>query len=215
MSTLPVGLSRDLSAKRVMRATVGGQDLVVWRATNGEIAAWDNRCPHRGMALSHGFVRGNTLACLYHGWHYNGAGTCTYIPAHPDLEPPATIRTNRYSVVEQDGVIWVSTDGAAHAPELIGGLDPLRAFIVAATPDQVQRGAAQVAYDGQLADVGDAGVLHFGAVSVVLLLNPLGDGRTQVTTLTSPDLTPAQRSALSRWCEAMRRHVEAQHEEVA
>lgn len=213
MSTLPVGLSRDLSAKRVMRATVGGQDLVVWRATNGEIAAWDNRCPHRGMALSHGFVRGNTLACLYHGWHYNGAGTCTYIPAHPDLDPPATIRTNRFSVVEQDGVIWVSTDGEAQAPDLPGGLEPLRVFIVAAPADQVQRGAAQVPYEGQTADAG--AVLHFGAVSVMLLLNPLGDGRTQVTTLASAGLTVAQRSALSRWCEATRRHVEAQQEEAA
>ena len=31
----------------------------------------DNRCPHRGMALS--AVREN-LACLYHGWHFGCEG---------------------------------------------------------------------------------------------------------------------------------------------
>lgn len=214
MSSKPVGLSRDLPSKRVMRAHVGGQDLVVWRATNGEIAAWNNRCPHRGMALSHGFVRGNSLACLYHGWHYNGSGVCNYIPAHPDLEPPATIQTERFSVLEQDGVIWVSTEGPVDAPPLDVDLDPLRVFIVAAPAEQLHDGAVQVAFDGQGADVGDTGLLQFGAVSVKLLLNPLSEGRTQVTTLVSPGLTLKQRSALSRWCEAMRRHVEARQEDA-
>ena len=52
MSARPVGLSRDLPAARVMRAMVDDQDLVVWRSAGGRLAAWDNRCPHRGMALS-------------------------------------------------------------------------------------------------------------------------------------------------------------------
>ncbi len=214
MSTLPVGLSRDLPAKRVMRATVGGQDLVVWRATNGDIAAWDNRCPHRGMALSHGFVRGNTLACLYHGWHYNGAGTCTYIPAHPDLEPPATIRTERFSVQEQGGVIWVSTDGVAKAPSVPTDFEPLRAFIVAAPVEQVRTLSAQVPFDGQKAEVDGTGALHFGTVALMLLLNPLADEQTQVTALTGPGLPTGKRAAFSRWCEAMRRYVEAQQEDA-
>lgn len=214
MSTLPVGLSRDLPAKRVMRATVGGQDLVVWRATNGEIAAWDNRCPHRGMALSHGFVRGNTLACLYHGWHYNGTGTCTYIPAHPDLEPPATIRTERFSVQEQGGVIWVSTDGEADAPTVPSDFEPLRAFIVAAPATQVQSISMQVPFDGQMADFEAAGVLQFGTSSIILLLNPMNDDRTQVTALARSGLTLAERRTLSRWCDAMRRLAEDQLEDA-
>ena len=212
MSSMPVGLSRDLPPKRVMRANVGGQDLVVWRATNGEIAAWDNRCPHRGMALSHGFVRGNSLACLYHGWHYGQSGVCNYIPAHPDLEPPATICTKPFSVLESDGVIWVSTDGATKLPLLPQGLEPLRVFIAEALPDQVRRAAGDVAFAGQGAEVTDAGVYRFGAVSVMLLLNPLQDVRTQVTVLATPGIPVAQRSALSRWCEAMRRRAELQQE---
>ena len=67
MTNVAVGLSKDLPNGRVMRAIVGEQDLVVWRSKSGVLSAWDNRCPHRGMRLSHGFVRGEALACVYHG----------------------------------------------------------------------------------------------------------------------------------------------------
>ena len=40
------------------------------------------------MRLSHGFVRSEKLACIFHGWQYDGAGSCVGIPAHPDLAPP-------------------------------------------------------------------------------------------------------------------------------
>jgi len=68
-----------------MRAKTGREDLVVWRSASGVLSAWENRCPHRGMRLSHGFVRGESLACAYHGWHFECSGRCHYIPAHPDF----------------------------------------------------------------------------------------------------------------------------------
>jgi phenylpropionate dioxygenase-like ring-hydroxylating dioxygenase large terminal subunit len=61
------------------------QELVVWRDRDGASHVWEDRCPHRGMRLSFGFVRGNHIACLYHGWAYDTAGQCRAIPAHPDL----------------------------------------------------------------------------------------------------------------------------------
>ena len=33
---------------------------------NGEIHAWDNRCPHRGASLSDGYITENTIQCKYH-----------------------------------------------------------------------------------------------------------------------------------------------------
>ena len=104
----PVGLSRDLGPGQVMAAMVPVADLAVWRAMSGRVAAWTDRCPHRGMRLSHGFVRGEALACLYHGWSYDGAGQCTRIPAHPDLVPPAAIRVAGFAVAEAAGMIWVA-----------------------------------------------------------------------------------------------------------
>ncbi|MEM6372111.1 MAG: Rieske (2Fe-2S) protein [Pseudomonadota bacterium] len=204
MTTVPVGLTRDLPPKRVMRAHVAGRDLVVWRATNGEIAAWGNRCPHRGMALSHGFVRGNSLACLYHGWHYGGSGACSYIPAHPDLTPPETIKAEVFSVCESDGVIWVNTQGdAAPAPVTIPA-QPLRSFFVDAAPEQIADCCTAVDFDGTAPSaLGDA-VYKLGARRVILLHNTLGAARTQITALIDADATPDACSAVSRWCEAVR-----------
>lgn len=128
MGTEPVALIRDLPAGRVMRAQVGQQDIAVWRSVSGRLAAWGNRCPHRGMRLSHGFVRGEQLACLYHGWHYEGSGRCAYIPAHPGLEPPATIHATVFSASETGGIIWVSDDGPVAPMDMPDGLYPVRSL---------------------------------------------------------------------------------------
>ncbi len=205
MATVPVGLIRDLPPKRVMRAKVSGQELVVWRATNGEIAAWDNRCPHRGMALSHGFVRGNSLACLYHGWHYRRSGTCSYIPAHPELPPPETIKTKAFSVRESDGVIWVNTEGVADPTPVHIQTQALRSFHIEAAPDQIADACASVVFAGVTAEVLSDGVYKLGERQIIVLHNPLDAKCTQVTVLVDAGAIPADCAAVSRWCEAVRR----------
>jgi hypothetical protein len=60
------------------------------------------------MKLSFGFVRGDHIACLYHGWQYNRAGHCQYIPAHPDLAVPDTIKVPVYPVQERGGMMWTN-----------------------------------------------------------------------------------------------------------
>lgn len=131
MASVPVGLSSDLKNARVMRAFVDDHDLVVWRSASGKLSAWDNRCPHRGMRLSHGFVRGDALACVYHGWHYDGKGVCRYIPAHPDLVPPDTIKTRIFNAQDYKGLIWVAEQdvpdlSSQNLPALPEKLKPVR-----------------------------------------------------------------------------------------
>lgn len=210
MNSHPVGLSRDLPKNRVMRADVEGVDLAIWRNSKGDLAAWDNRCPHRGMRLSHGFVRGDRLACLYHGWQYGSDGNCAYIPAHPDLAPPQTIRTKSYSVVEEQGVIWVSIDGSA-SPELsLAGFEALRSFHVGCNTSQAEKtlrlsegaGATVVEEDGNLIVV--------GTLKARVLFNPLQDSETLVHVLSEAGATLSQRREVSRWCEAFRRRAEAE-----
>ena len=57
---------------QVRNAPVGiirlGESIVLWRDGAGKVHALEDRCPHRGMRLSFGFVRGDALNCLYHGW---------------------------------------------------------------------------------------------------------------------------------------------------
>ncbi|NVN12987.1 Rieske (2Fe-2S) protein, partial [Nguyenibacter vanlangensis] len=84
-------LAMDLEPGSVAGCVLRGRELAVWRDARGVAHVWDDRCPHRGMRLSLGFLREGTLACLYHGWRFGPDGRCAHIPAHPELSPPATI----------------------------------------------------------------------------------------------------------------------------
>lgn len=198
MTWRPIGLTRDLPDARVMQAWVDGQDVVVWRSASGVLSAWDNRCPHRGMALSHGFVRGEDLACLYHGWHFGCAGgQCSLIPSHPDLTPPETIKTRAFYAQERSGIIWVSLDPGQEAldPDFdAGGFLPLRSFEIMASQSDITHATDARPFDG---------------VALSLLFNPVELERTLVTVLIESTATPTEMKRASRWCEALRREVEA------
>jgi nitrite reductase/ring-hydroxylating ferredoxin subunit len=118
---VPVGLGQTLPAMAVQRCQVLDQDLAVWRGADGVVRAWQNRCPHRGMRLSFGFVRENRLTCVYHGWAYDGSGACVAIPAHPTLEPPKTITVERFSCIESQGLIFVAPEAVSGAPPTANG----------------------------------------------------------------------------------------------
>lgn len=82
--------------------------LVVFRAASG-VAALVDRCPHRNVPLSMGRVTDDgALECGYHGWCFDGAGSCTSVPGLPSVEPDAPTRAAAaYPALERDGFVWV------------------------------------------------------------------------------------------------------------
>lgn len=148
-----VALSRDLPAGAPFPVILGGREIVIWRAESGAARAWVDRCPHRGMRLSLGFVRGDTLSCLYHGWRYRGeGGGCDRIPAHPDLVPPKTITVERYGAAEAAGLVWVRTGEGADAPAVAdAGLDGAMSVTIDAPAECVK--AILTLPDGMEAEV--------------------------------------------------------------
>lgn len=127
----PVALSSMIEPSTSTGAVVNGAELVVWRDSSGKAHVWEDRCPHRGMRMSFGFVRGDHLACLYHGWQYDTAGQCRHIPAHPQLEVPQTIRMQTFASAERNGLIWAGATAEADPallPAEISGLVPVRSL---------------------------------------------------------------------------------------
>jgi nitrite reductase/ring-hydroxylating ferredoxin subunit len=125
----PVALSVSVEPGSSAGARIDGREFVVWRDNNGQAHVWEDRCPHRGMKLSFGFVRGDHIACLYHGWQYDTAGQCRYIPAHPDLKVPRAIAVPVYRTIEAAGMIWTTTDTAeASLPDDQGEVVPVRSL---------------------------------------------------------------------------------------
>src|ERR1700743_1738579 len=116
----PLGLSHSIGAGSSAGTRLLDRELVVWRDNSCVAHVWEDRCPHRGMRLSFGFVRGDRIACLYHGWQYDTHGQCRLIPAHPDLDVPPTIRVTTYPCSERLGMLWVYSDTTNETP-----LDPI------------------------------------------------------------------------------------------
>lgn len=88
-----------------------GQAWVLARL-GGEVAAFEDRCPHRLAPLSAGWVEGDQLRCRYHGWSYGKDGACTLIPANgPDAAiPPRACLTRPAGVAERYGLIWLAPE---------------------------------------------------------------------------------------------------------
>lgn len=88
----PVAPICDLDKRRPHAKTVMGLDLVVWwDRTKGQWQVFDDRCPHRLAPLSEGRIDPwGRLQCVYHGWCFDGSGSCKYIPQAPDDGPPVS-----------------------------------------------------------------------------------------------------------------------------
>lgn len=86
-----------------------GEKIVFGRDASGKAFALRDNCPHRGMPLSQGWFKNNTIQCCYHGWKFNTGGTCTDIPALPPngTFDPSKIHVFQYPVAEHNGTVWV------------------------------------------------------------------------------------------------------------
>jgi ferredoxin-NADP reductase/nitrite reductase/ring-hydroxylating ferredoxin subunit len=137
----PVAACHDLPDRHVFQGQLLGRELAVWRADDGYVNIWENRCLHRGVRLSIGINDGRELKCQYHGWRYaNRTAGCTYIPAHPADAPARTITNRTYPSVERHGLVWTSLQPEGEAPA-VAGLDgegfALRGIAVDAAAERI------------------------------------------------------------------------------
>lgn len=97
--------SRDVKKKPVAIEAVG-EHIVLFRTESGEVAALEDRCSHRNLALSQGQVSSDCITCPYHGWTFNPAGRCVDIPSLGESARLPNHGVRAYPVREQDGYIW-------------------------------------------------------------------------------------------------------------
>jgi ferredoxin-NADP reductase/nitrite reductase/ring-hydroxylating ferredoxin subunit len=117
----PIAASHDLPFRHVYHAQLLGREFAAWRADDGYVNVWENRCLHRGVRLSIGINDGRELKCQYHGWRYaNRTAGCTYIPAHPADAPARTITNRTYPAVERYGLVWAAEEPLGGVPDVAG-----------------------------------------------------------------------------------------------
>ncbi|NIL78951.1 Rieske 2Fe-2S domain-containing protein [Rhodococcus sp. B10] len=92
----------------------------------GKLIAFEDRCSHRGVALTLGWAEDDGLRCKYHGWCYGNDGSCKEVPSlTPDQPIPARARLKQYDCEERYGLVWVRLDSSVDTkiPDFLGWND--------------------------------------------------------------------------------------------
>ena len=111
----PVAVGAKLAPGRARALKVLGEELTLYRGAGGAPYLVAGRCPHRRTLLHTGWVQGEELRCIYHGWKFRGDGQCTEAPAEGG-ETAAKIRLVSYPLREYCGLIFAFM-GEGEPPE--------------------------------------------------------------------------------------------------
>ncbi|KAJ9558950.1 hypothetical protein OSB04_013564 [Centaurea solstitialis] len=121
----PVSLIEDLDPNIPTPFTLLNRDLVIWfDKINNKWVAFDDKCPHRLAPLSEGRIDENgDLQCSYHGWSFDGRGSCSRIPqAAADgpearaVQSPRACATRFPTLVSQGLLfVWPDENGSERA----------------------------------------------------------------------------------------------------
>ena len=78
---LAIHRGEDLAPGHARPIRIMSEDYTLYRGETGTAHVFDYRCPHRGAPLHLGWVEGDDIRCLYHGWKYDCSGQCVEMPA--------------------------------------------------------------------------------------------------------------------------------------
>jgi phenylpropionate dioxygenase-like ring-hydroxylating dioxygenase large terminal subunit len=98
-----------------------GMPTLVVRGADGRVRAFRNACVHRGAPVETrpcGSAR--ILSCGFHGWSYDLDGRLMSV-SHPQLfstEPCPSAGLTELSCEERHGIVWITIDAGATAPDV-------------------------------------------------------------------------------------------------
>jgi len=103
-----------------VKARILGEDLVVFRDTEGRVGVLDEKCPHRRASLVFGRNEEGGLRCLYHGWKMDVAGNVLEMVSEPAASGFAEkVKHKAYPVKEWGGFVWAWMGEQDQMPEFV------------------------------------------------------------------------------------------------
>jgi len=205
---VPIALSNMIETGTSAGVVAKGAEIVVWRDTSGVAHAWEDRCPHRGMKMSFGFVRGDHITCLYHGWEYDQSGTCQYIPAHPEVEVPKSICVARYGVAEAGGLIWAQLPLGSDESSFAGlpAMEGVKSVYIDASDTTVLAVLRkQGCVDGAVANVV---ILDRDGATMTIGIQPISSAQCALHITVPEGCAGDVRESILDWGEELRRSIE-------
>ena len=83
----PVAVSHSVKPGTARPLRVLGEDLTLYRGESGEAHLVGGRCAHRRTVLHTGWVQGEEIRCIYHGWKYAGWASAPRRPPKARRQP--------------------------------------------------------------------------------------------------------------------------------
>ena len=103
-----------------VKARILGEDLVVFRDTDGRVGVLDEYCPHRRASLVFGRNEEGGLRCLYHGWKMDVAGNVLEMVSEPASSGFADkVKHKAYPTKEWGGFVWAWMGPQDQMPEFV------------------------------------------------------------------------------------------------
>ncbi|MDA1035457.1 MAG: Rieske 2Fe-2S domain-containing protein, partial [Chloroflexi bacterium] len=106
---MPIYLSADIAEPdgKPHKIKLLGENLIIFRDTEGRVGLITEVCPHRGASLYWSRNEQGGVRCVYHGWKFDVTGQCMDMPS----EPVASnfwqkVTTLAYPCQERNGIVW-------------------------------------------------------------------------------------------------------------
>lgn len=101
-----------------VHARILGEDLVVFRDTEGRVGVMDEYCPHRRASLVLGRNEDCGLRCLYHGWKMDVEGNVIEMASEPCGSGfTEKVKHKAYPTHEWGGMVWAYMGPPETRPE--------------------------------------------------------------------------------------------------
>jgi phthalate 4,5-dioxygenase oxygenase subunit len=129
-----------------VHAKILGEDLVVFRDSDGNVGVLDEHCPHRRASLVMGRNEEGGLRCLYHGWKVDVKGNVLEMASEPASSGLCTkVKHTAYPCEEWGGFVWAYMGPAESMPAFEPpAFAPTRGTRVAIVKVQVNCNWAQI-----------------------------------------------------------------------
>ena len=115
----PVAAASELTEEKPKkRVKIMGEELVLYRGDKGGYGLVAEHCSHRGTSLYYGFAEDGCIRCPYHGWVYNGEGTCVEQPFEPNPRFKESIHHRAYPVEKLAGFLFAYLGPPEKKPQL-------------------------------------------------------------------------------------------------
>jgi phthalate 4,5-dioxygenase oxygenase subunit len=117
---IPACLSEEVTEPdgKPVKIRLLGEDLVVFRDSDGRLGVLDEYCPHRRVSLAYGRNEECGLRCLYHGWKMDVEGNVLEMASEPPESSFAEkVKMKAYPAREAGGFVWTYMGPRETMPE--------------------------------------------------------------------------------------------------